>query len=61
MNLPHMESCKWVSTELVNLPLDMSEMTTPATVRAAGRGYQAGMAAGFAAGYAAGATDKETN
>lgn len=42
-------SVRWLSTTLAHLPVDMSEMETPATARAGGRGYQAGYQAGLMA------------
>jgi hypothetical protein len=46
----HVLSVRWLDTKLSHLPVDMSEMETPATARAGGRGYQAGLVAGFRAG-----------
>jgi hypothetical protein len=57
--LPRMDSCRWQATKLVGLPLDLSELETPQTERAAGRGYQAGYAAGLAAGYVAGRSHQD--
>lgn len=52
LNMPHeVMACRWLSTELADLPVDLSEIETPATARAGGRGYQQGMVAGFRFGY----------
>ena len=52
-------SCRWLSTELVSLPVDLSDIETPATKRAGGRGYQAGYAAGLRDGFVLGKQESQ--